>query len=411
MAYDLTKSSDRRMPISSHNPFAEQDTDFTVLLWVKGEPESEAAYDIVSVLHHDGEAACGWNIGVQANGAWCWTAHNNKVRYDYVPTAKRQTIRDGQWHMLAFVCNAEHTEARLYYDGVSVAIYSVEGLTGFNQAGQVWIGGTPHEDQDEWHAFNGLLDEISWFDRRLTADEIWSHYAAYRTDVQKATYETVSSFKAMTFNIWHGGNRTGKEVGILRTIDLIRESGADIIAMQETYGSGARIADALGYYFYLRSSNLSIMSRFPIAETIPVFRAFNSGGVKIVLGSGQQLYFFNLWLHYLPDVWSSLLHDERLSEQEIIEGERETRWGEIKQILSEIQPFTDGTDKIPVLVCGDFNNGSYLDWTEEAAHRNNGYVVNWPVSKEMADAGYRDSYRAVHPDPVNDPGLSWSPVY
>ena len=37
--------------------------------------------------------------------------------------------------------------------------------------------------------------------------------------------------------------------------------------MQETYGSGPIIADRLGYYLYLRSSNNSVLSRYPLVET------------------------------------------------------------------------------------------------------------------------------------------------
>jgi len=70
-----------------------------------------------------------------------------------------------------------------------------------------------------------------------------------------------------------------------RTIDVIRESSADIIAMQETNGAGAVIADSLDYFFYLRSSmsaddntNHSIMSRFPITTVDRAFNSFMSGG-------------------------------------------------------------------------------------------------------------------------------------
>ena len=34
---------------------------------------------------------------------------------------------------------------------------------------------------------------------------------------------------------------------------------------------------------------------------------------------------------------------------------------------------------------------------------------SWPVSEALADAGFRDSYREVHPDPVAVPGFTWTP--
>ena len=51
----------------------------------------------------------------------------------------------------------------------------------------------------------------------------------------------------MTWNIWHGGREDGDDVGPARVAEVIADSGADIVAMQETYGSGERIAEALGF--------------------------------------------------------------------------------------------------------------------------------------------------------------------
>jgi hypothetical protein len=37
--------------------------------------------------------------------------------------------------------------------------------------------------------------------------------------------------------------------------------------------------------------------------------------------------------------------------------------------------------------------------------------MRWPVSLAMEDAGFQDSYREVHPDPVADPGFTWTAGY
>ena len=52
-----------------------------------------------------------------------------------------------------------------------------------------------------------------------------------------------AEFRVMTWNIWHGGREDGEEVGPLRVAEVIRDSQADVVAMQETYGSGERIAE------------------------------------------------------------------------------------------------------------------------------------------------------------------------
>ena len=45
-------------------------------------------------------------------------------------------------------------------------------------------------------------------------------------------------FRVMSWNIWRGGREDGEEEGPARVVDVIRDSGADVVAMQETYGSG-----------------------------------------------------------------------------------------------------------------------------------------------------------------------------
>ena len=73
-----------------------------------------------------------------------------------------------------------------------------------------------------------------------------------------------------------------------------------------------------------------------------------------------------------------------------------------------------GHRAFPVIVGGDFNSPSHLDWTDAVAKARPDavkYPVEWPESKLMADSGFVDSYRAVHADPVAKPGLTWTPGY
>lgn len=62
-----------------------------------------------------------------------------------------------------------------------------------------------------------------------------------------------------------------------------------------------------------------------------------------------------------------------------------------------------------VLIGGDFNEPSILDWTaataEEQDHR--GLVVPWQSTGPLRDAGYVDAYRANYPNPSTHPGTTW----
>jgi exonuclease III len=62
-------------------------------------------------------------------------------------------------------------------------------------------------------------------------------------------------------------------------------------------------------------------------------------------------------------------------------------------------------------VVGDFNEPSHLDWTEAAAKSGRHPMkVEFPTSLMMAQAGYIDAYRTVHPDEMAKPGFTWTPL-
>jgi hypothetical protein len=65
-------------------------------------------------------------------------------------------------------------------------------------------------------------------------------------------------------------------------------------------------------------------------------------------------------------------------------------------------------DGYPVFLTGDLNQPSSLDYTEEAVGTREEITapVPWPVSEELFELGFRDSYREIHPDPVAEPGTT-----
>jgi endonuclease/exonuclease/phosphatase family metal-dependent hydrolase len=59
----------------------------------------------------------------------------------------------------------------------------------------------------------------------------------------------------------------------------------------------------------------------------------------------------------------------------------------------------------PVIVAGDFNTPSHLDWTTSTKDMHCGWQYDWPTTKLLTDeASMIDSFRAVHPDPKLEPG-------
>jgi exonuclease III len=150
------------------------------------------------------------------------------------------------------------------------------------------------------------------------------------------------------------------------------------------------------------------MSRYPIGETWDVYRPFFSGGARVSLPDGRDLAVHTLWIHHLPDC-TRVLEGENVTAQSIVDGESDTRHAEIKGILADMSTALAGDT--PVLLAGDFNSPSHLDWTEATASQHQGLVVEWPVSRACVDVGLVDAYRHVHPDPVEHPGITWSPRF
>ncbi|MFJ6939873.1 endonuclease/exonuclease/phosphatase family protein [Streptomyces sp. NPDC101132] len=102
-----------------------------------------------------------------------------------------------------------------------------------------------------------------------------------------------------------------------------------------------------------------------------------------------------------------------LPEAALVRREEESgRVGQIEEVLAAMAPDLAAADHTPVLLTGDFNAPSHLDWTAGTAapHEGRG-PVDWPVSRAVERAGLRDSYREAHPDPVTAPGTTWSPVH
>jgi len=415
-ALDLSANAALRRPVQLEKgqlPDYGEKSSFSVQVWVKTLPNAAMGNPIVGNKLADSPAKIGWQIYSRENGAWALNLNDGKSRYDYVPTAERQQINDGGWHQIVFTVDRDKNELWIYLDGKNVAIYNTPDLKGLESENLTIVGGSDEKweygSNGQWNAFNGYLDEIKMWNTVIDAKTVEKLYAQCKPiPKNNASSLDPQHLKVLTWNIWHGGHRYGKEVGLQRVIETIKATNADVIGLIETYGSGEIIADSLGYYFYLISSNLSIMSRYPITETITAFKPFNFGGAKVRVSPSKVLVFFDTWLHYLPNYSEGIIKENK-SPKELIEEEAATRHGEIKAILREISPYLKKSENTPVIMVGDFNMGSHLDWTNETKDIHYGKIVEWPESKEMARAGFKDSYRELHINPLLDPGFTWTP--
>ncbi len=390
---------------------------FSVSLWVRAAPEqagftplfsskpwSVEVIDDFTSNHNTGRApraglAAGWCIALQPDGSWLWNVGDGETRLDYLPTVGTQPVADGEWHHLAAVVDRQAGTVRLFHDGRTVAVYDLGALRSLPAGAAVAVDSGEVEIESASIAAGVLL----------RPEDVLQAAASRRPAPPPAATLDDGALRVLAWNIWHGGRRDGEEIGVRRVVDVIRASGADVVAMQETYGSGPRIADALGWTLYLRSSNISVLSRFPIIDTHAIFEPFHSGGVTLDLGAGRRATVFSIWLRHLPDYDAAI--DDGADAAQLILAEAPTRLREINAILSALLPHVRAAKRVPLVVAGDFNSPSHLDWTEAARDHNRGLVVRWPVSRAMANLGFVDAFRRARPDPVAEPGRTWSPRF
>jgi HAD superfamily hydrolase (TIGR01509 family) len=209
---------------------------------------------------------------------------------------------------------------------------------------------------------------------------------------------TPRELRVMSWNLWYGGTKVDDFRA--KQLKVIAETGADVVGLQETYGTSAReLADALGWHHHQAGENLGIISRYPITARLgdPDVGFYGGTGVRIRLDGGREVAVWSAHLDYTPYGPYEARFDG-LPEAELIAHE-DVRLAQMRDILRRIADSAD--EATPVLLTGDFNTPSHLDWPD----------VGWPVTKAAQEAGLRDSYREARPDPVRDPGHTWSPVH
>lgn len=214
----------------------------------------------------------------------------------------------------------------------------------------------------------------------------------------------------MTWNIWRGGCEDGETIGPDRVVELIRESGADVVAMQETYGSGERISEALGFHFAPRGTNVSILSRYPIVEDLSVHEEFMCVGALIELPDSSCVAVYSIWLPYSAEIWEAGTRD--VSRPETMFAACQASHESLTAMHAAIEArLADAKyDNVPVVIAGDFNSMSHLDYGEAGWDQYHA-VIDWPTSRILTHHGFVDTYRACNPHIDRTRDSTWTPRF
>ncbi|KAJ6781655.1 hypothetical protein PWT90_01405 [Aphanocladium album] len=227
--------------------------------------------------------------------------------------------------------------------------------------------------------------------------------------VRKHSEPLVEELRVLSFNLWVGGQFVNNYHE--KQVRFLSQDNFDIVGFQESSGGhGVRLARALGWHSW-QGPDVSIITRYPIAEVLDT--PAKSGAVRISLdGTKSDIVFWNCHLGYDPYGPYDFCF-EHMSFEEVMKREAQSgRTPEITAIVESMKGSIANADDVPVFLTGDFNAPSHLDWIDATKdqHCGTGYT-EWPTSKMPVDAGLVDSYRVVHPDPVSEPGITWSPIY
>ncbi|WP_107047705.1 endonuclease/exonuclease/phosphatase family protein [Streptomyces albus] len=224
--------------------------------------------------------------------------------------------------------------------------------------------------------------------------------------------------RVATWNMWY--DATCVLDGEDKVLRALLEQDVDLVALQEVHryqepGTVRRLAERLGWYYHeyprlhddpVHDKDVGLLSRHPID---PEASGFHEHYLRTAVTVGaltvQVVTVYLDHTSYGPDKappgtrrFTAAVRQQECDSDRAEEME--------KHILAPLAPYLARAEEEPVLVIGDFNSPSHLDWTSEVCTP----PFNWPVTQFLEDAGFTDSYRAVHPEPTADPGLTWSPV-
>lgn len=189
------------------------------------------------------------------------------------------------------------------------------------------------------------------------------------------------------------------KIPVSQVARAIAKSGADVVGIEEGGGEIPQVAHALGWPYY--DVRMQIVSRLPLIDP-PA-----GGGLYtfVRVSPGRVVAIENVHLPSSP--YGPGWVKKGKTPAQVRRLERRVRLPAIRPDLRTAEMLH--SRGIPVFLTGDFNSPSFRDWTKATVGTRPylDYPLRWPVSVAVEQAGFTDSFRAVHPDPLKDPGLTW----
>ena len=231
----------------------------------------------------------------------------------------------------------------------------------------------------------------------------------------------------LQLNIWFAASRVKNGPQVVA--DIIQQNNADVVMLSEAGAATRtieRILDRTGTQYYSFSTGDSgIVSKYPIIETGELSNfgkaVIRAGEKEIAVYSGHLLYAH--YVNYLPRGygggtpaplptseygWDEIPGGPITDVSVISQVNRASgRYQAVQKAMDDAA--TERAKGRSVLLGGDFNEPSHLDWTARAAnqHDHRGVVMPWDTTLTLAHGGYQDAYRELYPNELTHPGVTW----
>ena len=265
-----------------------------------------------------------------------------------------------------------------------------------------------------------------------------SQDSSHPPSASKPSLPKKQRLRVFQFNIWQEG--TSVPGGFEKIVSAILASKADLVALSEVrnyHGKDLhkRLIRALGakgatYFGRYGGGDVGFLSRWPILKTESIVDGTKEDRGSLIafhlrLPAGKKLLVCSAHLDYrnyaiyLPrgyDGNSFKMIDKNgdgkpdpvTDPKALDQMDRASKRDEaLKRFVQFAQ--TKKHRSLPLLLLGDFNECSHLDWTAATAHlySHNGVVIPWKNSLMLKKAGMRDAWRELYPNPVTHPGATW----
>ena len=234
-------------------------------------------------------------------------------------------------------------------------------------------------------------------------------------------------FTVLQWNIWQEG--TVVEGGYEAIVNEIVRLKPDFVTFSEVRNYNQtrfcdRIVQSLSQkgetYYSFYSNDCGLLSKYPITDSTTVFPLKDDHGSIYRLVSsiyGREIAVYTAHLDYLSDAYYN------------VRGYDGSTWKEIPipETVQEVLAVNDASlrdDAIRnfvaaakediaagriVVLGGDFNEPSHLDWIRETKdlYDHHGLIIPWTVPLILDNNGFIDTYREIYPDVLAYPGFTF----